>query len=830
MNTNSTIATYALDGNNRKFVVPFEYLARKFVVVTIGEGVDKETLTMGTDYRFINPNSIETTLAYPAAKGIIQIRRYTSATQRLVDFYDGSVLRSRDLNVSTIQTLHVAEEARDTARETLAENDVGNLDARGRRLVNLEAGVDPKDAVTKEQIESWEGSAAADAIRAEQSAQAAAQSARGVLAVDSITDLLALPLGQIRQDLGYMVRGYYADSDLGGGQFYWDESHPKELADGGIAIDPTSLGGFDGSVDSLPAFLKAQGTGTGTGCWVRQLVDGKVRPSYFGYIAGDPETGLASVWASCRYGRKGSGVHLVLDEEDLVTSPTGSLPALGLGALAGGTGGGFIEGLDNLTLEIPSGKTWKLNSSFDFNFRPKGIGRYAGHKNLKIYGGGSFSGDGGTGRPFICFNLAHVTNVTVLNITFDECTNGHTFDVMGCTNLLFRDCKWYGSTLDFNTARYNKEAIQFDVTGDGSRRIGIAEDNDYLDYVGNRHILIQDCQWKPKLNPDGSVSSYSVRPFGNHESGAVDVDRDVVIEGCYIEAAHPAEGLYSKGGHFLEFNVIDGLVIRNNTIVLNHCPYYAVFYLRESASGTLYDKATNSNVSAPMPTGLPCPKLEGNHIECNISGRIAGEVTASKLVYGNGVHILNNTVNTNIPAEEASGRHGETPGFYRMQGSGTHLNYLNEVIIRGNKVHGCIREFGGLTEALPQGRPPLELYEIADNFFELPTTITEIVAETQRINVVNNNIGLGAFRETSILRTLNGKLVRVTGNTIGPKGVGVTQIIYWVREGGVTGSANTIISENVSADSILQNVGLTTMKKYNNYNIGTADMLTDKIA
>src|SRR5690554_1984398 len=48
--------------------------------------------------------------------------------------------------------------------------------------------------------------------------------ARGVVAVDSIADLLALPAGQRREGLRYLVKGYYAGSDVGGGEFYWDES------------------------------------------------------------------------------------------------------------------------------------------------------------------------------------------------------------------------------------------------------------------------------------------------------------------------------------------------------------------------------------------------------------------------------------------------------------------------------------------------------------------------------------------------------------------------------------------------------------------------------
>src|SRR5699024_10264002 len=51
-------------------------------------------------------------------------------------------------------------------------------------------------------------------------AMGAAMVGRGVVAVDSIADLLALPEGQRKSDLRYLVKGYYAGSDVGGGEFY----------------------------------------------------------------------------------------------------------------------------------------------------------------------------------------------------------------------------------------------------------------------------------------------------------------------------------------------------------------------------------------------------------------------------------------------------------------------------------------------------------------------------------------------------------------------------------------------------------------------------------
>lgn len=154
-NAIKTVLTYPLDGSNRDFNIPFEYLARKFVVVTL-IGVDRKVLTINTDYRFATRTTISLTKAWGPADGYttIELRRVTSTTDRLVDFTDGSILRAYDLNVAQIQTMHVAEEARDLTADTIGVNNDGHLDARGRRIVNLANAVDDRDAVPFGQLKT----------------------------------------------------------------------------------------------------------------------------------------------------------------------------------------------------------------------------------------------------------------------------------------------------------------------------------------------------------------------------------------------------------------------------------------------------------------------------------------------------------------------------------------------------------------------------------------------------------------------------------------------------------------------------------------------------
>ena len=114
----STIYSYNLTGG-RVFPVAFEYLARRFVQVTL-VGSSRRELQLNVDYRFISKTEIETTIAWPQGEfQTLEIRRVTSSTDRLVNFTDGSILRSQDLNISQIQAIHIAEEGRDVAENSM---------------------------------------------------------------------------------------------------------------------------------------------------------------------------------------------------------------------------------------------------------------------------------------------------------------------------------------------------------------------------------------------------------------------------------------------------------------------------------------------------------------------------------------------------------------------------------------------------------------------------------------------------------------------------------------------------------------------------------------
>lgn len=167
----STIAFYTGDGTTTDFTVPFDYLAKKFVRVSLGVTILKggDYGDTSKDYYFLDKNKVR--LKVPPATGEeVTIRRYTSATDRVVSFKDASVLKANDLDVSSVQTIHIAEEARDVINDALLKDKQGNWDAKDKRITNVGTPVADNDAMTY-------GIYKADALGAHQS-KIAAEKAR----------------------------------------------------------------------------------------------------------------------------------------------------------------------------------------------------------------------------------------------------------------------------------------------------------------------------------------------------------------------------------------------------------------------------------------------------------------------------------------------------------------------------------------------------------------------------------------------------------------------------------------------------------------------------
>lgn len=103
--------------------------------------------------------------------------------------------------------------------------------------------------------------------------------------VDNIFNLTEI-IGQSDGD-SVFVFGYFTSFPQiefnGGGQFVWQANLDKNNANGGTIIDPSNIGGFDGTPSTRDAFLAAQGGGSGLGCWVRINIE-NINVSMFGPV------------------------------------------------------------------------------------------------------------------------------------------------------------------------------------------------------------------------------------------------------------------------------------------------------------------------------------------------------------------------------------------------------------------------------------------------------------------------------------------------------------------------------------------------------------------
>lgn len=145
----STLIIYQGTGSQTDFEVPFDYLKKSFVTVSLQgtplKGGDYGDT--GADYYFLDKTKIRLKKA-PASGQLLTVRRYTSQTQRVVSFKDASVLKATDLDASQLQAFHIAAEARDIINDALIQDKFDNWDAKNHRIVKLADPIDPQDAVT----------------------------------------------------------------------------------------------------------------------------------------------------------------------------------------------------------------------------------------------------------------------------------------------------------------------------------------------------------------------------------------------------------------------------------------------------------------------------------------------------------------------------------------------------------------------------------------------------------------------------------------------------------------------------------------------------------
>ena len=153
----STIIIYQGDGSTTSFTIPFDYLKKTFVKVFLDTSTELKggsSSDATADYYFKDATTIQLTKIVPTSTQTITIRRYTSATERVASFRDGSVLYAKDLDTSQVQAFHIAEEGRDILNDALTVDRNGNWDAKKKRITRVGDPVETTDAVNKKYVDS----------------------------------------------------------------------------------------------------------------------------------------------------------------------------------------------------------------------------------------------------------------------------------------------------------------------------------------------------------------------------------------------------------------------------------------------------------------------------------------------------------------------------------------------------------------------------------------------------------------------------------------------------------------------------------------------------
>lgn len=143
--------TFNGDGSTKDFTFTFDYIAQDHVTVEI-DGVAT------TAFSFIASKQVRMDSAPASGTDNVLIRR-TTPNAPLTDFVSGSTLSEEDLDRALLQSLYVAEEARDALEGTIGLLGA-NFNAQDKRIINLGAPSEDDDASTKIYVDDTVSAAA----------------------------------------------------------------------------------------------------------------------------------------------------------------------------------------------------------------------------------------------------------------------------------------------------------------------------------------------------------------------------------------------------------------------------------------------------------------------------------------------------------------------------------------------------------------------------------------------------------------------------------------------------------------------------------------------
>ena len=145
------------DGTTRQFQIPFPYVKKDHIVVSLNQIANTNFVYINdTTIEFAALNSVATneqeTTGAPKTGIEILISRETPLLNALVDFVDGSTLTASDLDTAVLQLLYGLQEAKDDTDAGINFTPLG-LDASNNPIINVQDPSNPQDATTKKYVD-----------------------------------------------------------------------------------------------------------------------------------------------------------------------------------------------------------------------------------------------------------------------------------------------------------------------------------------------------------------------------------------------------------------------------------------------------------------------------------------------------------------------------------------------------------------------------------------------------------------------------------------------------------------------------------------------------
>ena len=148
-------AVYTGNGATTQFTVPFPYIRREHVVVSLNY--------VSTAFTWVNNTTVQVSPA-PANAVRVEVRRVTPVNNPLVDFTDGSTLVAADLDTNALQQTYINQEQDDQIQQGIYVDANGNLTAGNQVLKDLLDPVAPQDAATKNYVDTTTVASAGDTM------------------------------------------------------------------------------------------------------------------------------------------------------------------------------------------------------------------------------------------------------------------------------------------------------------------------------------------------------------------------------------------------------------------------------------------------------------------------------------------------------------------------------------------------------------------------------------------------------------------------------------------------------------------------------------------